>query len=88
MRIVASQVTGQGNNIFVKNLIGFYYRLSQLASDKFGDPQATDTLVQLCSYMLTETHDCAELKQLAESDERDLWFFRRIVVFFDDNTSV
>ena len=86
MRIVASQVTAQGNNIFVKNLTAFYYRLSQLACGKFAEPQATETLVQLCCYMLTETHDCAELKQLAESDERDLWFFRRVVVFFDDNT--
>lgn len=88
MRIVASQVTGQGNNTFIKNLIAFYYRLSQQALEKFGDPQATETLVQLCTYMFTETHDFAELKQLAESDERDLWFFRRIVVFFDDNTQM
>lgn len=42
--------------------------------------------MQLCTYMFVDSHDFGELKQLAESDERDLWFFRRIVVFFDEGT--
>lgn len=83
MKVFSGQTQGDANWQTLRN---FYYEVVEicLETDDPRLPPVTEQLiVKTCVYQFIKTHDDKRSKFLTEHDERDLWLFRRIFVFFD-----